>query len=223
MIHPIVRAFIQARMSSVRFPGKVLAPLDGLPVIAHVIARIREIIPANQITVATSTQPSDDPLACYVRDLGVSVFRGHLGNVFVRFQQCLGRFPCDWFLRICADSPLLEGAMLRAMLTYCDRSDVDLVTNTYPRTFPKGRSLELLRSATFASLDPSRLSGAEREHLTKVYYNHPTEFRIINIKSADPSLIDPNLCVDTIEDLQRLEQLLQDGNCLAPRLTEKSA
>jgi len=199
-------------MSSVRFPGKVLALLNGLPVIAHVIARTREVIPENQITVATSTEKSDDPLACYVRDLGISVYRGHLDNVFVRFQESLRRFPCDWFFRICADSPMLDGAILRDMMTYCDRSDVDLVTNIYPRTFPNGRSSELLRSATFASLDPDRLSGEEREHLTKVYYNHPTEFRIINIKAAHPSLIEPNLCVDTLEDLQRLEHSLQDDN-----------
>lgn len=206
----MIRAFIQARMSSTRFPGKVLAPLKGRPVIVHVVERVAQAMPLQCITVVTSIERSDDPLASYVSQLGVSVHRGPLQNVMKRFQLCLKAHPCAWFFRICADSPLLDETLFQKMLVYRDRTDVDLVTNIYPRTFPRGCSLELLSARTYASIDANRLSPEEQEHVTKVYYNHPADFRIINIASHDPLLAEQDFAVDTPDDLPKLEQRLLD-------------
>src|SRR5436190_24302869 len=99
-----VRAFVQARMSSSRFPGKVLAPLHGQPLIRHVLERLAAVLPEQCIVVATSREASDDPLAAYLATLGVPVYRGELENVVGRFQRCLEAFPCEWLVRISADS-----------------------------------------------------------------------------------------------------------------------
>lgn len=217
MSRTITRAFIQARMSSARFPGKVLAPFHGRPMIAHVIAQVARVIPSERIVVATSGEQSDDPLACYVREIGISVFRGNLDNVVERFRLCLREHPCTWFFRISADSPLLDTGLLQTMLGYSARSAVDLVTNVFPRTFPKGRSVEMIYSPTFAGFDLGRLTVDEREHVTKVYYNHPDEFKIVNIESEDRSLAMADLAVDTVDDLQRLEKLLNGSSlCSTP-------
>src|SRR5215469_2573470 len=150
-------------MSSARFPGKVLAPLNGRPIIEHVISQVAQVIPKTQIIVTTSTEGSDDPLAYYVERLGVSVHRGDLNNVVARFQSCLRTHPCEWFFRICADSPLLDREVLRMMLTHINDTGIDLVTNVQIRTFPKGQSVELINSVTFAKLDSRRLSVEEKE------------------------------------------------------------
>ena len=197
-------------MSSSRFPGKVLAPMNGKSVIAHVISRLTCAIPVDQITVATSEHESDDPLACYVRELGVAVYRGSVDNVFGRFRTCLEEWPCDWIVRVSADSPLIDARILSTLLAYADRTDLDLVTNVYPRTFPKGHSFEMLKSATFAQIDPHRLSPGNKEHVTTVYYDHPGKFKILNIDSGDPTLAQTNYCVDTIEDLRRLERVARE-------------
>ncbi|MEC7654505.1 MAG: HEAT repeat domain-containing protein [Bacteroidota bacterium] len=42
----MVRVFIQARMSSKRFPGKVLAPFNGIPLLTCVIERVNRVIPS---------------------------------------------------------------------------------------------------------------------------------------------------------------------------------
>jgi spore coat polysaccharide biosynthesis protein SpsF (cytidylyltransferase family) len=210
----MVRVFIQARMSSQRFPGKVLAPFNGKPLIAQVIGRLTQAIPADAVVVATSVEPTDDPLAAYVRELGIAVFRGPLDNVFRRFQLCVEAYPCTWFFRICADSPLLQGALLPMVLEYSQRSDLDLVTNVFPRTFPKGQSVEMLRSETFAAIQADLLSAEEQEHVTKYYYNNPDRFRILNLDSGDPKLGQMSYVVDTIEDIQRLEGVAQNGDLL---------
>ncbi|HIA67991.1 TPA: hypothetical protein EYN98_18465 [Candidatus Poribacteria bacterium] len=201
----MVRVFIQARMSSKRFPGKVLAPFNGIPILTCVIERVDRVIPSSRIVILTSTHQSDDPLVCYMQNAGISVHRGALENVFARFQSCLREYPCSWFFRICADSPRLDNAILQTMLIKNDKSDVDLITNVFPRTFPKGQSVEMLNSNTFEGIDPHSLTSAQQEHVTKVYYEKPEKYKIINVESLDPGLATINFSVDTIEDLYRLQ------------------
>ena len=159
--------------------------------------------------VATSAERSDDPLACYLTELGIAVYRGDLNNVFGRFQSCLKAHPCEWFFRICADSPVLDSNLLGMMLRHMDGSDADLVTNVQVRTFPKGHSVELIKSQTFAGIDSLRLSPEDKEHVTRFYYQHPAEFRIINLTSENPALAEVNLSVDTVEDFRRIEKSLR--------------
>jgi len=201
----MVRAFLQARMSSQRFPGKVLAPLKGQPIIKRVLERVTRVFPLRQVVVLTSVEASDDPLACYARSLGVAVYRGELDNVAARFQGCLRVCPCSWFVRLCADSPLLDATVLEAVAAHCKREDLDLVTNVFPRTFPKGHSVEMVKADTFAALEVQALSAEEREHVTAVFYHHPERFRILNVTSSDLRRAALSYVVDTVDDWRRLE------------------
>jgi spore coat polysaccharide biosynthesis protein SpsF (cytidylyltransferase family) len=72
--------------------------------------------------------------------------------------------------------------------------------------------VELLRTETFMMLDSRELDASEKEHVTKFYYNHPDRFTIINVESGNPDLSSLNYCVDTPEDLRRLEMQLPAGN-----------
>ena len=209
MIVESVRAIVQARMSSGRFPGKVLAPLRGRPILSHVVANVRSVFDADSVVIATSTDASDDPVAVYARDLGVSVSRGPLHNVVRRFQLCLEEHPCTWFLRVCADSPLVDLGLFAELRRHAV-TGVDLVTNTFPRTFPNGCSLELLYTPTFAQIDAGGLHAQQGEHVTKVYYDNPDQFKIINIRSPDESGTAQSLAVDTVQDLLALDQALRD-------------
>jgi spore coat polysaccharide biosynthesis protein SpsF len=212
----MIRVFIQARMSSKRFPGKVLAPFRGRPVIECIVSRVAEVIPIEHITVATSEEQSDDPLASYLQRLGVSFYRGPLDDVFGRFQLCLRENPCTWFFRVCADSPLLDNRLMQTMLPYAASRETDVVTNVQVRSFPKGSSLEMINAATFTRIDGDSLDAAQREHVTKIFYDRPAEFRIVNIQSHDSELAKLNWAVDTVEDLHRLESTLSDPQLPRP-------
>lgn len=201
-----IKVFIQARMSSSRFPGKVLAPVNGVPMISRVIASVMRAFDQPVVVVATSSELSDVPLALYIESLGVKVFRGPLDDVFGRFQLCLEENPCDWFFRISADSPLLNGEILKTMASYTDRS-FDLITNVQKRTFPHGHSVELLCAESYSNIDTTRLSVDDREHVTKFYYAHTDEFRILNLENMDAEYAKLNFVVDTLDDLRRVEEM----------------
>lgn len=194
-------------MSSRRFPGKVLAPFRGQPLIRHVIDAVREALPSFPLVVATSVEPSDDPLSAYVSGLGVPVFRGPLADVYGRFRGCLEKFPCDWVLRVSGDSPLIAPRILKAVAGHVSQPvhDFDVVTTIYPRTFPRGQNAELIRAEAFRTIDEKTLTDEDKEHVTRYFYQHPDRFRIVKMSSGSPELAAMSLAIETLQDLERLE------------------
>ncbi len=192
-------------MSSARFPGKMLAPFHGRPLIAQVLERFRAGGLRSQVVVLTSVDPTDDPLADFVVNrCGVPVFRGELDDVVGRFQAALVDYPCDWFVRISGDSPLLDTALVQAMMAWTDRGH-DVVSNVVRRTFPPGQSVECIRSESFGKLRSSSLTPDQREHVTKVFYDRPDVWRVRSVICAEPRWAAVRMVVDQLDDLRALE------------------
>ena len=59
-------AVIQARCGSTRFPRKVLAPLQGRPMLAHIIDRVSRATLVDRVVVATTDLARDDEVASLV-------------------------------------------------------------------------------------------------------------------------------------------------------------
>lgn len=192
-------------MTSRRFPGKVLAPLYGRPILSHVVDRVGRVVGRQQVVVLTSVDPTDDPVALYGASLGIVVFRGPLDDVFDRFRLCAEAHPSEWILRISADSPVISASLLERVVAVADAT-ADIVTTIHPRTFPKGQNAEAIRASVLVDVDPTRLSDHDREHVTPFFYRHDREYRIRSVTSGQPEPLHLSYAVDTPEDLQRLEQ-----------------
>jgi spore coat polysaccharide biosynthesis protein SpsF len=202
-----VSIVIQARMTSSRFPGKVLAPFHGQPIVHHVITAARSVADVRYLAIATSIEPSDDPLAAYASMLGVSVVRGPLDDVLERFRQCARLFDTEWIVRLSADSPLVDPFVIERVLDARRENAYDLVTTVFPRTFPRGQNVEAIRRSALLSLPDAELTVEDREHVTAFFYRHPDRFLIRNVESNEPLPGDRSVAVDTLDDLRRLEQL----------------
>ena len=96
-------AIVQARMTSSRFPGKVLAPLAGQPMVIRQLERIQRATTLDGIVVATSRDPSDDELALAVEAFGVPVVRGSLDDVLARFIAVIDVYEPATVVRLTAD------------------------------------------------------------------------------------------------------------------------
>jgi spore coat polysaccharide biosynthesis protein SpsF len=197
-----INAFVQARMSSHRFPGKVLAPFRGEPIVLHVVRAAERAVDNGKVVVATSDQPSDDPLAAYLASVAVPCFRGPCDDVLRRFQLCARAHPCTWVLRLSADSPMLDPAELAAVVAAA-AEDVDLASTAPSQADTRGRNAELIRTSALLALDARELVEHDREHVTPFFYAHPDRFRIA-VVDLPPRAGGP-LTVDTVEDLARLE------------------
>lgn len=204
------RVFVQARMSSHRFPGKMLSVVAGRALVDWVLERVSLAVDPDRIVLATSDHISDDALAEHVGRAGYQVFRGDLNNVASRFRACLIRYPANWIVRICGDSPLLDPGLILGLSHLCN-PDLDVVTNAQKRTFPAGQSVEFINARTFEKIDTAALAPEEQEHLTQVFYRHPDRYRIRNVVGTDPSWPKRSYVVDNKVDLDTLEPLLRAG------------
>jgi spore coat polysaccharide biosynthesis protein SpsF (cytidylyltransferase family) len=197
-----ISAIVQARMSSERLPGKVLRMANGKPMIEYLIKRLRQSEKIDRIIVVTSTEESDLPIVDYCARNNVECFRGSLNNVAERFKSVIEKYKIDHFIRICADSPLIDPDVIDRGIDEFENGDHEIVTNVLKRTFPKGQSFEIFRTSTFMKGYKNMETAEELEHVTSHFYKKPGEFSICNIESgvADRSKI--NLSVDTIEDFE---------------------
>lgn len=166
----MISAIIQARMSSTRLPGKVLLPLAGKPVLAHVLTRIYSCRTIDKIIVATSDDPSDDPIANYCLNEGIEVFRGSLSDVLDRYYQCARRFNSDTIVRLTADCPAIDPIVVDAVVTGFLAGNYDYYCLT--GDFPDGLDCEVL---SFSALKNAWLNAAlpsEREHVCPYIYKN---------------------------------------------------
>lgn len=203
-----IGAIIQARMSSRRLPGKVLRKIEGKPLLQYLLERLEHCNHLDEILVATSVDESDTPICDLCRELGIPAFRGSLEDVAGRFLDVLNSCPLDGFVRLSADSPLLDQRLVDEGVILFEKGDYDLVTNVHPRTYPSGESVEVVRSATFRSTYPRMVSEEDREHVTRYFYRNSHHFAIRNFVS-ETYLGDLHLAVDRKEDLEVIQRILR--------------
>jgi len=183
---PLPLAILQARMSSTRLPGKVLADVAGKPMILRQIERLRRAKRLNRIVVATSDQPSDDPLAVCLVAADVPVFRGPLDDVLARYIAAIEAFgPVRTVVRLTADCPLADPDLIDQTLALHERSGADYTSNTPTRrSFPKGLDVEVFESVVLKIAADETVDPYDHEHVTPFLYRNPRRFKIEALEQA---------------------------------------
>ena len=167
---------VQARMSSTRLPGKVLLPLAGREVLAHVLERLAFCQTLNEVVVATSSDASDDVLAQWCHARGVTVFRGSLQDVLDRYYQCALRSWADAVVRITADCPALDPGLVDEVVRGFHAGSYDLFY--LGGEFPDGLDCAVFSFAALERAWREAALASEREHVGPYIVNHPEWFRL---------------------------------------------
>jgi spore coat polysaccharide biosynthesis protein SpsF len=195
-------AILQARMSSSRLPGKVMAPVLGEPMIGRQVERLRRSARIDKLMVATSTDTSDDALAAYCEGLGLEVFRGALDDVLGRYCAALARHPeATAVVRLTADCPLADPGLIDKVIAQHHEAGADYTSNTLgSRTYPHGLDAEVIRPDVLADANERTVDPYEREHVTPYIYRRPERYRLAGVARHD-SLAKLRWTVDTPADL----------------------
>jgi len=202
-------AFIQARMSSSRLPGKVLQPLSGLPLIVYMAQRVSHARLLDEVVVVTSTDRSDDVLADAVVAAGVKVFRGDLDDVLQRFADAAQAFGVDEIVRLTGDCPLMDPALVDAVVALRRSQASDYASNVAPPSFPDGMDVECFTRATLDRAQREARRRSEREHVTLWMRSDEVVLRRANL-SGPVDLSALRLTVDYADDLALVRRLV-DG------------
>lgn len=202
-------ATIEARMTSSRFPGKVLQLIHGRPALEHLILRLQNVLLIDTIVVATTTNEADDVIVDFCEGHGVDVFRGSDADVLGRVLQAATGARAATIVETTADCPLLDPAIVDTAILTHFANQADYTSNTHFRSFPDGMDVQVINVDTLAVSESMTEDALDREHVTLHIRRHPHLFRQIHMM-APPNVRYPEvgLTLDTPEDLQVLEAVV---------------
>jgi spore coat polysaccharide biosynthesis protein SpsF len=222
---PKVVAIIQGRMSSSRLPGKILAEIAGQPMLQRVFARTSRATTVTETIFATTTDPTDDPVAEYCEFSGIPFTRGSLYDVLDRYYQAAKGSKTDLVVRVTADCPAIDPTLVDDVINTLLEGEYDFVCNRLPppwhRTYPIGLDVE---ACTFKVLEKAWKEAKEpqhREHAMPYFYEgvelsavsrqksegvSPRGFRIALLNHTT-DFGDYRWTVDTPEDLEFMRQV----------------
>src|SRR3989344_2261025 len=179
-------AIIQARMGSLRMPGKVLKPILGKPMLWHVVERVKRAKLINQVVVATSTNPEDKKLVDFCKTNNIEVFKGSENDVLDRYYQCAKKYHADFIVRITADCPLIDPSLVKK--------------------YPQGLDCEIFTFPSLSEAWKKARKPFEREHVTPFIWTNKNLFKTnILCPKVDYSAL--RLTVDWPEDLELVKEI----------------
>lgn len=202
-------AVIQVRMASKRLPGKALLPLAGAPLLQRLIERIERSQLIDRLIVATTDDPSDDPIADLCQSLTIDCHRGSHLDVLQRVTDAARRAGADVVVRLTGDNPFVSGDLIDMVVErFLTNSPPYVYAHNHGSSgFPFGLFVEVV---TLEALENAAISLAadDREHVTLFLRRHPERFPSLTVRASDPFTLD-SVTVDTFEQYQKVRTLFE--------------
>jgi spore coat polysaccharide biosynthesis protein SpsF len=207
-------AVIQARTGSTRLPGKVMYPLDGAPMLRHVVKRVTDANTIDNTVVATTTGLRDDVIERCASRAGARVVRGSESYVMERFARVSRQLDPDLLVRVTADCPLISPETIDAVVERTADTDADYGANIIQRTFPRGLDVEASAPESFETVRTEANQPHHREHVTPYYREQTDQFDLISVTSDEvfdeswmQDRTDLRLTVDEADDYELLWEI----------------
>lgn len=201
----------QTRMTSTRLPGKVLKRINNLSLLEYHLMRLQWAdLP---VVVATTTNGTDDVLVQLCQNLKMDFFRGDEEDVLSRYYLAALQWRFDPIIRVTSDCPLIDGKMIREALE--DFQDCHYLTNSLVRTFPRGFDFEIFSLEALEIAYREGTETHEREHVTPyIYSGKQKNFKIKHFTGRE-DVSHFRVTVDTEEDFELLNELIEKFHCHA--------
>ena len=198
---------IQARMTSNRLPGKVLAHIGDWVALSLMLARLRRSTMIGRIVIAIPDNEDNVSLRNFLRGLvDVDVVTGSEHNVLSRFVSVKKKFPAALYVRLTGDCPFICPEVLDDVVAMALRNN-GCASNVDPPTFADGFDVECISGNALDWLDVNSMSVVEREHVTLGLRgpNSPFVFGNVCNLRGDHSAV--RLTLDTPNDLDALNRI----------------
>jgi len=204
----------QARVGSTRLPGKVLLKINDDELLKIHAKRLQQCKLIDVITVATTTNESNDVIVSLCNEWGLKTSRGSEDDVLDRFYQAAKIYNPEWVVRVTSDCPLIDPKLIDAVIAFAQVNDVDYCSNTLIENFPDGQDVEVFKfSALAAAWEKAKLKS-EREHVTPYIrthadFNKGTQFKAMNFPCRD-NFSDVRMTVDEPSDFELIRRVILD-------------
>lgn len=202
---------IQARMGSKRLPGKVLLKIAGKTLVETAFERLKSARMVDDIVLSTSFKKENDILVEHARDIGLKFYRGSEEDMISRLLGTLREFQADAMVRVTADCPLVDPKIVDGMVKIFKEKAgrIDLLTNSFPPTYPHGFNIEVVPRSILEKLDSEVSDLLYREWFNVYIMENKRKFIIHNVKHPTDLSQKIRLTVDYPEDLDLVRRICE--------------
>ena len=149
---------------------------------------------------------TDNKLVTHLSRKKIQIFRGDLNNVAKRLCRAAIKHKVKYFIRVSGDSPLIDIKIVEKAIQLFKKEVLkpDILTNIFPRSFPKGQSVEIIKTKILKN-NLKKFSRFDKEHVTTFFYKHSNRFVIKNFElKQENSYI--KLSIDNKKDLINIKK-----------------
>jgi spore coat polysaccharide biosynthesis protein SpsF len=203
-------ATIEARMTSSRLPGKPLLPAAGIPMLEHLIRRLRAVSSIDAVVLATTVNAADAPLVELAKRQGIAAFRGDEDDVMQRVIDAAASVNADVIVEITGDCPIIDPEIVEQTIRMFHAHHADYVSNALLRSYPDGMDTQVFRLDTLRRSAQMTDNPLDREHVTLHIRNHPELFSHVHLV-APPEIYWPELglTLDERSDYELLKIIIE--------------
>ena len=179
MIEPLI--IVQARIGGSRFPGKMLAPLCGQPVILWTLQRCAQLPLPHKLVVALPSGEEQAPLRQLCERHGYLVEQPDVLESYVlsRYQRVAEQYNAETIVRVTGDCPLVDPEVIAGCLrVYQDpfrRVQYDHVG--IGAEWMEGMDCEVFTRNALELAEFEATDAADQEHVSSFIWRQPRRFQ----------------------------------------------
>ncbi|MFH1772647.1 MAG: glycosyltransferase family protein [Candidatus Omnitrophota bacterium] len=206
-----VAAIVQARMASIRLPGKVLMDIKGVPMLMHIINRLKFSRLIDEVIVATSTNKKDSEIEEFCRKFQTTCYRGSEDNIAERIAVSFKQCSCDAGLRVWGDCPLIDPFVIDEGIEMFVKEGADYLSNFFPeKSYPYGLDFEIYSGRLFKDLEKEEKSDFFKEFPFEFVWENKVKYKTVNLKNKENLLEEASFTVDYPQDLELMKKIYEE-------------
>ena len=198
-------AIIQARLTSTRFPNKIIQKFDNKALIEFLVNRVKRSKKIDQVIVAIPNNKKNEVIKKHLKN--TSFFLGNEHNVLDRYYNAAKKFKASIIVRICGDCPFVDPEIIDKILTLYKNKNYDYISNTIKPTFPDGLDVEVFSFKILENVWKKAKTKNDKEHVTSYILNNQFYKKFNYRFKKDLSKL--RLTVDEKIDLKQLKNIFK--------------
>jgi spore coat polysaccharide biosynthesis protein SpsF (cytidylyltransferase family) len=194
---------VQARTNSSRLPKKVLADIEGKPLIWHIVNRLKQVQNISDVVISTTVNDADKQLCRFADSENIPYYAGSEYDILDRLYQTGKKFDSTILIKVNGDCPLIDPTIINRGLDLYLASEKapDLVVNSLKNTYPDGTQFGIFNFKTLSKLWSQIQDRFWREFIYMYLVENTNKFQIRNVEN-DIDLSHLRWVVDYPEDLE---------------------
>ncbi|UQZ36962.1 spore coat protein [Paenibacillus sp. PK3_47] len=205
---PKVCIVVICRLKSTRLRQKALLPVHGVAAIERCLINCLAMPDCDQVVLATSDLPEDQPLTGYNLDNRVQIVTGDPADVASRMLKAAEAANADIVVRVTGDNPAISPEILAFLTNQHITSGADF---THAKKSTIGTAGDVITVEALKRLVHLLEHSADRtytEYLSFYFMNNPALFHVNSADLPEQWIMpDWRLTLDEAKDLELLENL----------------